>query len=356
MKILFDIGHPADVHYFKHLIDQLRERGDQIKVLARDKDVTLKLLDAYQIPYINKGKGGVAYIDRLKYTQKSCRLIHKSIVNFNPHLCISHASPYLAVAARYHKIRHIMFNDTERAFLFKKVVKYCKPDVYSPDAFLQKEIKGLNLLPSYMELAYLHPDVFNPESGENIRKKLGDTYIFLRFVANKATHDIYTTHLHFDYKKELVKTLSRYGNVWISSESRLPDELQPYKLEMDPADVHEVINSAALLVGDSATMSSEAAMLGIPSIFINQNRLGYIAELEQKYGLVDHFMSDNEGCRSALERSITILKDKNREKIFRQRRNVMLRDKENMAKLMINIVDRTAAGIGISQQKTESVS
>ncbi len=356
MKILFDIGHPADVHYFKNLIFHLRERENQIIVLARDKDVTLELLNAYQISYINKGKGGVAYIDRLKYIQKSCRLIDKTIREFSPELCISHASPYLAVVARYHKIRHIMFNDTERAILFKRVVKYCKPDVYSPEAFLQKKIKGLNLLPSYKELAYLHPDVYRPQKSDHILEKLGDHYILLRFVANKATHDIYTTQMNMAYKKELVDTLSRYGNVWISSESQLPDDLNQYIVETDPSYIHDVINNASLLVGDSATMSSEAAMLGVPSIFINQNRLGYINELEQNYGLVQQFMSDEAGCKKALETAIAILEDENSEKKFLQRRDKMLSEKENMTDLMISIVEKTATEAGLIQKQTETAS
>ena len=30
MKVLFDIGHPAHVHYFKNLIKLLKQNGDRV--------------------------------------------------------------------------------------------------------------------------------------------------------------------------------------------------------------------------------------------------------------------------------------------------------------------------------------
>jgi hypothetical protein len=57
MKILIDMGHPAHVHFFKNTIWELEKRGHQVKVTARDKDVTLKLLEAYGIPYVVRPDG-----------------------------------------------------------------------------------------------------------------------------------------------------------------------------------------------------------------------------------------------------------------------------------------------------------
>ena len=70
MKFLFDIGHPADVHYFRNTISYLRERVHELILFARDKDVTLDLLKAYNIDYISKGKGGKGIFDRISYTEE----------------------------------------------------------------------------------------------------------------------------------------------------------------------------------------------------------------------------------------------------------------------------------------------
>jgi predicted glycosyltransferase len=52
MKILLDIHHPAHVHFFRNAIEILKQDGHKIIVTARDKDLTLRLLDSYQIPYV----------------------------------------------------------------------------------------------------------------------------------------------------------------------------------------------------------------------------------------------------------------------------------------------------------------
>ena len=49
MKILFDLGHPAHVHYFKNLIKVLEKNGNQIMIIARKKDVTHNLLKIYKM-------------------------------------------------------------------------------------------------------------------------------------------------------------------------------------------------------------------------------------------------------------------------------------------------------------------
>jgi predicted glycosyltransferase len=47
-----------------------------------------------------------------------------------------------------------------------------------------------------------------------------------------------------------------------------------------------VLAAARLVVGDSGTMSSEAAVLGTPAVFVSTARLGYLLDLEHRYGLM----------------------------------------------------------------------
>ena len=51
MRVLIDVSHPALAHVFGHVIPALRARGHETLVVARDKDVTLPLLDAYGIAH-----------------------------------------------------------------------------------------------------------------------------------------------------------------------------------------------------------------------------------------------------------------------------------------------------------------
>ncbi|MGD8412520.1 MAG: DUF354 domain-containing protein, partial [Desulfobacterales bacterium] len=58
MVVLFDIVHPAHVHFFKHIIRGLQKAGHKTLVVARDKDVTLALLNHYGLDYITVGQSG----------------------------------------------------------------------------------------------------------------------------------------------------------------------------------------------------------------------------------------------------------------------------------------------------------
>src|SRR3990172_7698608 len=53
MRILFDIGHPAHVHFFRNPIRLLKEKGHTVLVTSRDKEVAHQLLDSLSIPHIS---------------------------------------------------------------------------------------------------------------------------------------------------------------------------------------------------------------------------------------------------------------------------------------------------------------
>ncbi len=61
MRVLIDIGHPAHVHFFRRPAALLRERGYEVIVTSRHKDMAIDLLDAFGIPHVPlsvMGKGG----------------------------------------------------------------------------------------------------------------------------------------------------------------------------------------------------------------------------------------------------------------------------------------------------------
>ena len=62
MKIVFDIGHPAHVHYFKNLYKFLKKTDNQILIIARDKEVTHNLLRENSIPFLNRGQGSTGFL------------------------------------------------------------------------------------------------------------------------------------------------------------------------------------------------------------------------------------------------------------------------------------------------------
>lgn len=343
MRILIDIGHPAHVHYFRNLIKKLENEGHHFLVFARDKEVTHQLLKAYDISFIDKGPGGRAFLDRIEYTFKSLVLINREIESFNPDLCISFFSPYLSVISSLHRIPHLMFNDTEGQLFFKHIIRVFNSEVFSPESYIKPDKKHQTLFPSYMELAYLHPDLYSPDP--TVLGVTGKDYILLRFVSDKASHDVGHPGISDEEKKEMFHTLSTYKKVWISSEEPLPDDLQPYRLAIPPEKIHDVIAHASLLIGGSATMSSEAAMLGVPSIFIHDNVLGYIKELDEKYNLVHQFRREFEGVNGALQKAQYILSNGDSKSVYKRRSIKMISEKKNLTDFMKYLIQQTASSI-----------
>ena len=58
---------------------------------------------------------------------------------------------------------------------------------------------------------------------------------------------------------------------------------------------------AQMYVGEGATMASEAAILGTPSVYINPLILGYLNEINNKYHLLLQFSKGEPAITKVLE-------------------------------------------------------
>ena len=56
MRILIDIGHPGQVHFFKHFAWLMYQKGHKILFIVREKDLSTYLLNYYGFNYISFGK------------------------------------------------------------------------------------------------------------------------------------------------------------------------------------------------------------------------------------------------------------------------------------------------------------
>jgi len=86
LKILLGIGHPADVHFFRHFIAEMKSRGHDVFVAAREKEITCYLLENYNIPYCRVashhktiGRKIIGYFSRWALTCKICRRLEPDI-------------------------------------------------------------------------------------------------------------------------------------------------------------------------------------------------------------------------------------------------------------------------------------
>ena len=114
-------------------------------------------------------------------------------------------------------------------------------------------------------------------------------FAIVRFVKWDAWHDTQLVGgFTLDQKRTLIQRLQQHMRVFISSESELPVDLEPYRIHIPIVQMHHVQAAAALFVGESATMASESVCLGTPAIYIDQVGRGYTDE-EAREGLLCMF-------------------------------------------------------------------
>ncbi len=314
MKFLFDIGHPAEVHAFRNVIHNLRNRGHDVLVTARDKEMTLYLLDFYKIPYVSTGKNMSSKIGKVWAFVRNDIKILKAAIKFKPDLIINFFSPFAAHVGKLLGKKVVGFHDTEHADLTIKLSLPFTDTIVVPACY-KREYPGKSVVKfnGNFELAYLHPNYFKPDP--SIFKILGikenEKYVLLRFVTHTAMHDSGHKGFTNEEKIKIVEKFSEHERVFISSEVPLPEQLKKYELKIPPERIHDVIHYASLLYGESATMSSEAAVLGTPAVFVDEKRIGYTNEEEEKYGLVFNYLNTPEGKSSALEKGIDLIKTNN---------------------------------------------
>lgn len=325
MKILFDIGHPGHVHYFRFAIKELQEQGHEVVVTARERDIIFSLLKHYQIPYINRGNGSNSRIGKLLYMLKADLQLLRLCIRKKPDVFISFSSPYAAQTAYLLGRPHIAINDTEHTDKIHSLFTYrfskwvLTPESYQHDLG-KKHLRFKNI----MEGIYLNENVFVPDSSiyTDLNIAPEQPFVFIRFVSWNAHHDFGQSGIDLDSKRKLIEILSKKYKILISSEDELPEEFKPYEINISPEKMHSVLYYASLFIGESGTMASESAFLGTPTVYVNSLPLMCYLKLEQEHGLLKHFPS-SEGVLDYVKELIEVkdLKKQAQEKAAKMKEN-----------------------------------
>ncbi|BAI60840.1 conserved hypothetical protein [Methanocella paludicola SANAE] len=337
MKIMVNIGHPAQVHLFKNFIWEMSKRGHELLISASDKEMAYTLLDSYGLGYIKLGSPGKSMAKKIINMLAMDVKIYAAARKFKPDIFLAHASICSPQISRAMKKPMINFDDDEHTYAFYKHLASCVC------GFSGFRIAGENIIKidSYKELAYLHPNWYHPDKsilGEKNVPFDGD-YVVLRFAAWNAFHDVGKSGLGLEEKKKLIRELEKYARVLITSEDPLPEELKKYGIQSDPNKIHDIIYNARLLVCDSGTMATEAAILGTPTVrcnsYVGKNDLHNFIQLEQKYGLIFNYRNSDEAIGKAVE----ILKDQGTKREWKRKSDVLLADKIDVTSFMIWLVE-----------------
>jgi len=344
VRILVDVAHPAHVHFFKHALRIWAERGHEIVVVARDKDVTLELLERLSIPYrllstAAHGAGGLA----VELVVHQARLLAYA-ARSRPDVMLNIGGVTIVHAAALLRVPAIVLTDTEHARLSNRITFPFATRIFTPECF-QRDLGPRHIrYAGYHELAYLHPDRFTPDPG--VLKDAGvdpDERLFLvRFVSWGAAHDRGHSGLARSDQVELVRRLSEHGRVFVTTEGALPPHLEEYRLPVATERIHDLLAFCTMYVGEGATMASEAALLGCMALYVNPLRLGYLDELEKRYGMVRCVA----GAKAALEAADELASRPELRSEMRDRRRRLLSERVDVTQWLVEAVEAEMKGRG----------
>ena len=255
MRLLFDVLHPAHVHFFRPLAEEVRAGGGEVLFAARRKEVAVELLQAYDLPFrelsaIGGGPLGLAG----ELATRSARLA-SLCREFRPDALLGIMGPCIAPVGRLLGIPSLVCYDTETAGVTNRWVFPLATAVLTPRAWRGRPRRNQRQYDGTQELAYLHPRRFTPARTKTV----------------------------------------------ISSERGVPASLADRVLDLPPADLHHALAAASLVVGEGATTAAEAAVLGTPAVFVHTARLGYMDELENRFGLLYRRTRQDEALRLSLD-------------------------------------------------------
>lgn len=291
MNILIDIGHPAHVHFFRTFISSAKEKGHNLTIVTRNKEITNNLLDSYKIPYINIStpqKGAIKLISELvRHWYKIIQIIKKERIQ----IAMSISGLFTSLPATICKIPNINFTDTEDATISNRISFPFSSYIVTPNFFLYDIGKRHIRYNGLHELAYLKD--FNTERIRERLTYLGmpERYVILRLVANDVLHDADIKGITDESILRIISRLQRFGKIFITSQKGLTNNLKPYSLNIPIEEIHTIMAGAILFVGESPTMAVEASLLGTPSFLLSErcNRLGNMIRLEKEKGLLRNF-------------------------------------------------------------------
>lgn len=343
MHVLFDIGHPAHVHLFRHVAKRMQARGDKVTVTIRERGIIGRLLDHYGLPYTVASRPRTGLVGSgIELAIHNWQVLRAALPD-RPDFLVG-TSVSVAHVGRLIGRPSIVLNEDDADYvpLFTKITYPFATRVVIPAILRDEKTAKVRTHDSYHELAYLHPDHFTPDPAalSLLGVAPGEPFFILRLVSLTAHHDAGEEGLSEAQVMRLIGLLAPHGRIVVNAEGAMPESLRPYAFRAPPEHMHSILAHAKMLISDSQTMTMEAALLGRPAIRCNSfvGRCSVITELEERYQLAWGFRPAQFEALLALAGGL--LADPALEHTMAQRRARVLADKVNLADWLMEQFDK----------------
>ncbi len=340
---LFYFIHPAKFHAFRITINTLIKNGHKVDVFIITKDIIEDLVKSEGWNYINIFPEGRRIKFLHTYLSAAINLVRtiyrlfKYMKGKKYDLIIT--DDLATIVGRIKRIPTIFFTYddlkavSESIILISTANHILCPSVAYMGPFNYKKIGYIGL----KSLAHLHPNHFKhnitllPKDLQIEAKK----YFLIRCVSATSTHDVGKKGLDDELLISLIELLSKYGRVIINTQRDLPEALKKYVYPINKIDIAHYIYFSKIFISDSTTMCAEAAVLGVPSIEIDDwyNDFEQYKVLSNKYGLLRCFKPNQKN--QIINYLEILLNNQNLEEEFNSKRKEFLENHIDLSTFMI---------------------
>lgn len=339
-RFLFYLVHPAKYHFHKIQINKLISNGHIVDIVINTKDILEQLVQEEGWEYTNifpnsrKIKGVHRYVAAfisifltvwrlLKYTKgKKYDLFVGDLTTILGRI---KNTPSL------YPTDDVLTAVPEQAIFFKTVNYIIAPVITDVGKYSHKKIGYAG----YKALAHLHPNHFKPDKSVLSPVLQDKKYFLIRCTGFTATHDIGKSGITDDVLQNIVNILNPYGQILITSERTLPANLEKYRISIRKNDITHYLSHAEIFISDSTTMSTEAAVLGTPSVEFDEYfwEIEQMMEIAEKYNLIHLFrVTEKEQFYNTIkELAVTV----NLKHIYERRRDKLLNDTIDVSAFLI---------------------
>lgn len=286
--VIYDIVHPSHAHMFLALQDHIEPKGEAIFV-TRNKDHCSLLVAAKGHAFLEIGKPHRSHLGQgwelLVRTVLLVRLIRRAKSKNPSELAMFTRNPSGVIASRIAGIPCLYDTDNGltagiQYHFARLLAKHISAPINTPLGRTRAELIFYNALKIQ---TYVRPE---DHQVARVRSFTSTPKSLVRRVSMQATHDRGVRGLPAGVEL----TLQSIGfDVVGSSEGAAPVERGVST--NGPQHFLELLSTASICVGDSGTVSAEAALLGVPSLFVSDfaRTLPYLNRLEAE-GLIEQWL------------------------------------------------------------------
>jgi uncharacterized protein len=296
MKIWIDLTNSPHVNFFAGLIREFQQ-SHEVLLTCRPLANTIDLLDLYGFSYhvVGKHYGQNKFNKAFGFIIRIWQL-YGFLKGKDIDVAISHSSFYSPVVARLLGIRSIYLNDNEHAagnrisFLFADRIMV--PEFLDVKKVQRQWAKAEKIItyPGVKESIYLWYYQPNSSSSFKIYNRVYKKVIFIRPEPWTAQYYVgkrnFIDDLLIDLKDKFKIVLLPRGEV--QQEYYQQDRFAGITIPEKSIGLADIMENCDLFIGAGGTMTREAAVLGIPTISIYQDKLLDVDNFLIKKGFMIH--------------------------------------------------------------------